>query len=89
MTTNEDKLIFEGLVVESFPNGMFRVRLENEDVVLGYISGKIRRSFIRILVGDRVQVEVSRYDSSKGRIVSRFPININEINKSNNNNIEQ
>ncbi|GAA0149143.1 hypothetical protein LIER_08394 [Lithospermum erythrorhizon] len=47
----------EGLITESLPNGMFRVRLDNEDLILGYVSGKIRRSFIRILSGDRI-VEV-------------------------------
>ncbi|KAI3499661.1 hypothetical protein L1887_35465 [Cichorium endivia] len=47
---------------------MFRVRLDNEDMILGYVSGKIRRSFIRILPGDRVKIEVSRYDSTRGRV---------------------
>nr|UDZ59576.1 translation initiation factor 1 [Hydrocleys nymphoides]UDZ59577.1 translation initiation factor 1 [Hydrocleys nymphoides] len=68
----EEKLIHEGLITESFPNGMFRVRLDNEDLVLGYISGKIRRSLIRILPGDRVKIEVSRYDSTRGRIIYRL-----------------
>lgn len=51
---------------------MFRVRLDNEDLILGYISGKIRQNFIRVLPGDRVRVEVSRYDTSKGRIIYRL-----------------
>nr|YP_009729937.1 InfA [Caldesia parnassifolia]UDZ59581.1 translation initiation factor 1 [Caldesia parnassifolia]UDZ59582.1 translation initiation factor 1 [Caldesia parnassifolia] len=68
----EQKLIYEGLITESLPNGMFRVRLDNEDFILGYISGKIRRSFIRILPGDRVKIEVSRYDSTRGRIIYRL-----------------
>nr|QOI17206.1 plastid translation initiation factor 1 [Anemone narcissiflora] len=68
----EQKMIHEGLIVESLPNGMFRVRLDNEDVILGYISGRIRKSFVRVLPGDRVKVEVSRYDSSKGRITYRL-----------------
>nr|QOI17201.1 plastid translation initiation factor 1 [Hepatica nobilis var. japonica] len=68
----EQKMIHEGLIVESLPNGMFRVRLDNEDVILGYISGRIRKSFVRVLPGDRVRVEVSRYDSSKGRITYRL-----------------
>nr|YP_009634499.1 translation initiation factor 1 [Ligustrum vulgare]QBS49522.1 translation initiation factor 1 [Ligustrum vulgare] len=68
----EQKWIYEGLITESLPNGMFRVRLDNEDLVLGYISGKIRRSFIRILPGDRVKIEVSRYDSTRGRIIYRL-----------------
>ncbi|KAA0064332.1 translation initiation factor IF-1 [Cucumis melo var. makuwa] len=70
--TSEQKLSHEGSVVESLPNGMFRVRLDNEDLILGYISGKIRKNFVRILPGDRVRVEVSRYDSTKGRIVYRL-----------------
>ncbi|KAM3696791.1 hypothetical protein ACB098_06G066300 [Castanea mollissima] len=51
---------------------MFRVRLDNQDLILGYISGSIRKNFIRILPGDRVKVEVSRYDSTKGRITYRI-----------------
>jgi translation initiation factor IF-1 len=69
----EAKVTFEGLVTEALPNGMFRVRLENDNIILGYISGKIRSSSIRILMGDRVKIEVSRYDSSKGRIIYRLP----------------
>nr|YP_010463928.1 translation initiation factor 1 [Fedia cornucopiae]UUL71280.1 translation initiation factor 1 [Fedia cornucopiae] len=69
----EKKIIYEGLITESLSNGMFRVRLDNEDLILGYISGKIRRGFIRILPGDRVKVEVSRYDSTRGRIIYRLP----------------
>lgn len=69
----EKKVIHEGLVVEAFPNAMFHVRLDNETVILGYISGKIRRNSIRILLGDRVKIEVSPYDATKGRIIYRFP----------------
>nr|YP_011001687.1 Translational initiation factor [Chrysojasminum floridum]WPN86959.1 Translational initiation factor [Chrysojasminum floridum] len=69
----EAKWVVEGLVKESYPSGMFRVQLDNGDRVLGYISGKIRRNFIRILPGDRVQIEISRYDSTKGRIIFRLP----------------
>nr|YP_009559072.1 translational initiation factor 1 [Corallorhiza cf. striata 'CA']QBA91146.1 translational initiation factor 1 [Corallorhiza cf. striata 'CA'] len=68
----EQKLIHEGLITESLSNGMFRVRLDNEYLILGYISGKIRRSFIRILTGDRVKIEMSRYDSTRGRIIYRL-----------------
>ena len=68
----EQKWIHEGLITESLPNGMFRVRLDNEDLILGYVSGRIRRSFIRILPGDRVKIEVSRYDSTRGRIIYRL-----------------
>nr|YP_010623604.1 translational initiation factor 1 [Uvaria dulcis]YP_010623649.1 translational initiation factor 1 [Uvaria dulcis]WBF97662.1 translational initiation factor 1 [Uvaria dulcis]WBF97707.1 translational initiation factor 1 [Uvaria dulcis] len=71
----EKKRIYEGLITESLRNGMFRIRLDNEeeDMIIGYISGKIRRSFIRILPGDRVLVEVSPYDSKRGRITYRLP----------------
>ncbi|KAK9938142.1 hypothetical protein M0R45_014898 [Rubus argutus] len=68
----EQKFSAEGLVTESLPNGMFRIRLDNADNIIGYISGKIRKSFIRILPGDRVKVEVSRYDTTRGRIVYRL-----------------
>nr|YP_009737512.1 translation initiation factor IF-1 [Paris tetraphylla]QHV41183.1 translation initiation factor IF-1 [Paris tetraphylla] len=63
----EQKLIHEGLITdtESTPNGMFQVCLDNEDPILEYVSGKIRR---RILPGDRVKIEVSPYDSTRGRI---------------------
>lgn len=70
--SSSDKWVHEGFITESLPNGMFRVRLDNEDLILGYISGKIRQNFIRVLPGDRVKVEVSRYDSSKGRIIYRL-----------------
>ncbi|KHN18372.1 Translation initiation factor IF-1, chloroplastic [Glycine soja] len=70
--SGEQKWVHEGLIMESLPNGMFRVRLDNEDLILGYISGKIRKNYVRILPGDRVKVEVTRYDSSKGRIVYRL-----------------
>nr|AWI73080.1 translation initiation factor 1 [Lepiniopsis trilocularis] len=72
MKEKEPKLIHEGLITESLPNGMFRVRLDNEDLILGYISGNIRRNFIRILPGDRVKIEVSGYDPTKGRIIYRL-----------------
>nr|YP_009493987.1 translation initiation factor 1 [Lonicera tragophylla]YP_010203708.1 translation initiation factor 1 [Lonicera x heckrottii]YP_010469487.1 translational initiation factor 1 [Lonicera periclymenum]AWN57952.1 translation initiation factor 1 [Lonicera tragophylla]UAM95737.1 translation initiation factor 1 [Lonicera x heckrottii]UVF33115.1 translational initiation factor 1 [Lonicera periclymenum] len=72
MNKKELKRIHEGLITESLSNGMFRVHLDNGDLIIGYISGKIRRSFIRILPGDRVQVEVSHYDSTRGRIIYRL-----------------
>nr|YP_010624785.1 translational initiation factor 1 [Stelechocarpus burahol]WBG68742.1 translational initiation factor 1 [Stelechocarpus burahol] len=73
MKEKEKKSIYEGLITESLSNGMFRVHLDNEDLILGYISGKIRRNFIRILPGDRVLIEVGPYDSTRGRIVYRLP----------------
>nr|YP_010015728.1 translation initiation factor 1 [Rhipsalis baccifera]QOI72712.1 translation initiation factor 1 [Rhipsalis baccifera] len=69
----EKKIIFEGVITQAFPNAMFHVRLDNQKVILGYISGKIRRGSIRILLGDRVKIEVSPYDATKGRIIYRFP----------------
>ncbi|KAL4192261.1 hypothetical protein AMTRI_Chr06g193190 [Amborella trichopoda] len=68
----EQNLIHEGLITESLPNGMFQVRFDNGDLVLGYVSGRIRHIFIQILPGDRVKIEVSRYDSTRGRIIYRL-----------------
>lgn len=68
----EDPIEVEGNVVESLRNGMFRVELENGKVILGYLSGKIRRYRIRVLKGDLVRVELSPYDLNKGRIVYRY-----------------
>lgn len=58
--------------MESLPNGMFRVQLENGSIILGYLSGKIRKFRIRVLNGDRVLVELSPYDLKKGRITYRY-----------------
>ncbi len=76
MATNErrgkkDVIRQRGEVIESLPSSMFRVRLDNDHVVLCHISGRIRKHYIRILTGDRVIVEFSPYDLSKGRIVYR------------------
>ena len=68
----EDAIEVEGIVVEPLPNAMFRVELDNGHKVLAHISGKMRKNFIRILRGDRVLVELSTYDLTKGRIVYRF-----------------
>ena len=62
----------EGTVVESLPNAMFRVELANGHKVLAHISGKIRKNYIRVLPGDRVLVELSPYDLSRGRVTYRF-----------------
>jgi len=67
----EDKLQFEGEVIDAMPSAMFKVKLENDHEVLATISGKMRKFYIRILPGDRVTVEVSPYDLSKGRITYR------------------
>ncbi|MBQ1688588.1 MAG: translation initiation factor IF-1 [Lachnospiraceae bacterium] len=66
-----DVLEIEGTVVEKLPNAMFKVELENGHIVLAHISGKLRMNFIRILPGDKVTLELSPYDLSKGRIIWR------------------
>jgi len=68
----EDAIVMEGTVVEPLPNAMFRVELENGHKVLAHISGKMRMHYIRILPGDRVQVELTPYDISRGRITYRY-----------------
>ncbi len=68
----QDVIEVEGIVVEPLPNAMFKVALENGHQVLAHISGKMRMNFIKILPGDRVTVELSAYDLTRGRIVYRF-----------------
>jgi translation initiation factor IF-1 len=68
----EESIQLEGKVLEPLPNAMFRVELDNGHKVLAHISGKMRMNFIRILPGDKVTVELSPYDLSRGRIVYRF-----------------
>ena len=68
----EDAIQVEATVIEPLPNAMFRLALDNKHEVLAHISGKMRKNFIRILTGDRVLVELSPYDLSRGRIVYRF-----------------
>ena len=67
----EDLIEVDGTILESLPNAMFKVQLENGHQVLAHISGKIRMNFIRILPGDKVKVELSPYDLTKGRITYR------------------
>jgi|TARA_B100000029_G_C17377821_1_gene888537 translation initiation factor IF-1 len=67
----EDHIEMEGTVVETLPNTMFRVELENGHVVTAHISGKMRKNYIRILTGDKVTVQLTPYDLSKGRITYR------------------
>jgi translation initiation factor IF-1 len=69
--SKEDKIEMEGEVTEALPNTMFRVKLDNGHEVLGHISGKMRRHYIRILPGDRVKIELSPYDLDRGRITYR------------------
>ena len=66
-----DGIEIEGVVVEKLPNAMFKVELENGHIVLAHISGKLRMNFIKILPGDKVTLEMSPYDLSKGRIIWR------------------
>lgn len=68
----EDAIEVEGRVIESLRNGMFHIQLENGKVVLGYLSGKIRKFRIRVLNGDRVLLQLSPYDLNKGRITYRY-----------------
>jgi translation initiation factor IF-1 len=72
MSKKKDVVEVEGIVVEPLPNAMFRVELKNGHKVLAHVSGKIRMNFIRILPGDRVLVELSPYDLSRGRITYRY-----------------
>jgi len=67
----EEAIEMEGSVIETLPNTMFRVRLDNNHVVIAHISGRIRKNYIRILTGDRVTVQLTPYDLSKGRIIFR------------------
>ena len=69
--SKEDVIEMQGEVVENLPNATFRVKLENNHVVLGHISGKMRMNYIRILPGDKVTVQLTPYDLTKGRIVFR------------------
>ena len=70
-SNNSDILETEGVVVEKLPNSKFRVKLKNDHVILAHIAGKIRMHYIKLVVGDRVKIEISRYDLTKGRITYR------------------
>lgn len=67
----EDVIEMEGVVADSLPNTMFKVKLENGHIVIAHISGKMRKNYIRILTGDKVTVEMTPYDLTKGRITFR------------------
>ncbi|MEP7200409.1 MAG: translation initiation factor IF-1 [Chloroflexota bacterium] len=69
-----DKIEIEGVVVDALPNAMFKVKLENGHEVLAHISGKMRMNYITILHGDKVQVELSPYDLTRGRITYRYRV---------------
>lgn len=68
----DDVIVIDGKVVEALPNAMFRVQLDNGHIVLCHISGKMRMHYIKILPGDKVQIEMSPYDLTKGRITFRY-----------------
>lgn len=72
MSEKEDVILVEGTVLEPLSNAMFKVELENKHVVTAHISGKMRMHYIKILPGDKVQVELTPYDLSKGRITYRY-----------------
>jgi len=71
MAKEEGKIKVDGLVIEALPGTQFRVKLDNGHEVLAYLSGKMRKHYIRILLGDRVSLEMSPYDMSRGRITFR------------------
>ena len=72
MAKKENIIEVEGIVNEALPNGVFRVVLDTSQIVLAHISGKIRKNYIKVLLGDRVRVELSPYDMSRGRITYRL-----------------
>lgn len=69
---SEETITLEGKIVDTLPNAMFRVELENGHRVLAYLSGKMRKYYIRVLLGDKVKVEMSPYDLTRGRITYRY-----------------
>ncbi len=71
MSAKEEAIVLEGEISEVLPNAMFRVKLPNGHIVLAHVSGKMRMYFIRIVPGDKVTVEISPYDLSRGRIIRR------------------
>lgn len=72
MASKEEKLVVEGTIVEALPNATFRVELDNGHILLAHLSGKMRKYYIRVLLGDRVRVELTPYDMERGRIVYRY-----------------
>jgi translation initiation factor IF-1 len=72
MTKEKDVIELEGEIVEALPNALFRVKVETGQMVLAHVSGKIRKHFIRILAGDKVKLELSPYDLTRGRITFRM-----------------
>jgi translation initiation factor IF-1 len=74
LAKEEDKIEVEGVVVEALPNAMFKVQLENGHQVLAYLAGRMKKYYIKVLLGDRVRVEMSPYDLTRGRIVYRHKV---------------
>ncbi|MCD6417393.1 translation initiation factor IF-1 [bacterium] len=72
MAKKKDTIQVEGVVEEALPNTTFKVKLDNGHIILAYISGRMRRNYIRILPGDRVTVELTPYDLTRGRIIYRY-----------------
>ncbi|NBV40307.1 translation initiation factor IF-1 [bacterium] len=72
MKTKEDIVRIDGIVQETLPNAMFKIEIEGGHVILGHVSGKMRMNYIRILPGDKVALELSPYDLTRGRIVRRY-----------------
>ncbi len=68
----QEKLVLDGKIIEALPNTSFRVELENGHTILAYLSGKMRKFYIRVLLGDKVRVELSPYDLERGRIIYRY-----------------
>jgi translation initiation factor IF-1 len=83
MAKEEDKILVEGTVVEALPGTQFRVKLDSGHEVLAYLSGKMRKNYIRILLGDQVRLEMSPYDLTRGRIVYRYRKQRAEVSESN------
>ncbi len=74
LTKSEEKIEVEGVVVEALPNTMFKVLLDNGHEVLTYLSGRMKKYYIKVLLGDRVRVELTPYDPTRGRIVYRHKV---------------
>jgi translation initiation factor IF-1 len=74
LSSSEEKIEAEGVVVEALPNAMFKVQLENGHQVLAYLAGRMKKYYIKVLLGDRVRVELSPYDLTRGRITYRHKV---------------
>lgn len=70
--TNDDKIELEGEVIEALPNALFKINLDSGQEIIGHLSGKMRIHYIKVVVGDRVKVQMTPYDLTKGRIVARL-----------------